>query len=227
MRPLDLDDAAQVAAVHRLVADDETSGVGFTDETPVSIRGRLTHPDAHAPAHRLAWRDDEPVGALLVELDRHGRDVFLDAYAPVPDRSEVLGELLLDGLASARAIAQDDPADGRDADGQPVRDPYLPTPGVWQVEAGSYGQDEGYATALTATGFAARRRFWRMRPKRPCRLGPFLFLPATRLWQSPHSSAKTSLPFFASPPACAATLASASRPVSRIVMDCLFITRTP
>ena len=163
LTPIDLGDDAQVRAVHRIVADDETSVVGFTDETPESIRGRLGHPDAYAPGHRLAWRDDEPVGALLVELDRHGRDIFLDAYAPVPDRPEALAVLLRDGLSSARAIAQDDPADGRDADGEPVRDPHRPTPGVWQVEAGSYGQDAGYAAALTATGFAVRRRFWRMR----------------------------------------------------------------
>lgn len=160
---IDLGDEAQVEAVHRLVAADEVSVVGFTEETSESMRGRLAHPDAHAPSHRLAWREGEPVGTLLVELDRHGRDVFLDAYAPVPERPEVLAELLRDGIASARAIARDDPADGRDADGEPVRDPFLPTPGVWQVEAGCYGQDAGYATALTATGFAARRRFWRMR----------------------------------------------------------------
>jgi len=163
LTPIGLDDEAQVEAVHRLVAADEVSVVGFTEETSESMRGRLAHPDSHAPSHRLAWREGEPVGALLVELDRHGRDVFLDAYAPVADRPEVLAALLRDGLASARAIAQDDPADGRDADGEPVRDPYLPTPGVWQVEAGCYGQDEGYAAALAATGFTARRRFWRMR----------------------------------------------------------------
>lgn len=163
LTPIDLADESQVGAVHRIVADDETSVVGFTDETLDSIRGRLGHPDAYAPGHRLAWRDDVPVGALLVELDRHGRDIFLDAYAPVPDRPEVLAALLRDGLVSARALAQADPADGRDADGEPVRDAHRPTPGVWQVEAGSYGQDEGYASALAATGFAARRRFWRMR----------------------------------------------------------------
>ena len=160
---IDLDDEAQVEAVHRLVAADEVAVVGFTEETPESMRGRLAHPDSHAPSHRLAWRDDEPVGVLLVELDRHARNIFLDAYAPVADRPEVLAALLGDGLASARAISQDDPADGRDADGEPVRDPHQPTPGVWQVEAGCYGQDEGYAAALAATGFTSRRRFWRMR----------------------------------------------------------------
>ena len=160
---IDLDDEAQVDAAYRIVAADEVSVVGFTEETPESMRRRLAHPDSHAPSHRLARRDGEPVGALLVEVDRHGRNVFLDAYAPVQDRSEVLAELLQDGLATARAIAQDDPADGRDADGAPVRDPYQPTPGVWQVEAGCFGQDEGYAAALAATGFTSRRRFWRMR----------------------------------------------------------------
>jgi GNAT superfamily N-acetyltransferase len=160
---IDLDDDSQVDAVQRLVSADEIAVVGVTEETAESIRSRLSHPDSHAPAHRLAWRDGQAIGALLVELDRHGRDVFLDAYAPAPDRVDVLIELLEDGLASARAIAADDPADGRDADGSPVRDPHRPTPGVWQAEAGSYGQDEGYATALAATGFAVVRRFWRMR----------------------------------------------------------------
>lgn len=160
---LDLDDDAQVDAVHRLVAADETSVVGFTDETAESIRGRLVHPDTYRTGHLLAWRDGEAVGVLLVELDSHGRDVFLDAYAPVPDRTDVLHTLLQEGIATARTIADADPADGRDADGAPVRDPFLSTPGVWQVEAGSYGQDAGYSSALERAGFRSVRRFWRMR----------------------------------------------------------------
>lgn len=157
------DDEAQVVAAQRLAAEDEIAVMGKTEETPETFRARLVHPDAHPAAHRLAWRDGRPVGVLLVELDSHGRDVFLDAYAPVPDRTDVLQVLLEDGLASARAIAADDPADGKDADGAPVRDPYRSTPGVWQAEGGCFGQDEGYASALERAGFRAVRRFWRMR----------------------------------------------------------------
>lgn len=139
---LDIEDADQVSAALALVSADEIGVVGFTEETAETFRVRLAHPDSLVEGNRLAWRDGSPVGVLLVEMDRHGRDVFLDAYAPVPDRTDVMRALLDDGLATARAIARAD---------------------AWHVEGGCYGQDEEYASALSLTGFTAVRRFWRMR----------------------------------------------------------------
>ena len=136
---LDVDDEEQVQAAQRLVADDEISVVGSTEETPESFRARLAHPDSYRPGHRLAWREGRPVGVLLVEFDAHASEVFVDAYAPVPDRAAVLGILVADGLQSARELA------------------------VGHVDAGCYGQDAEYAAALTQAGFRTVRRFWRMR----------------------------------------------------------------
>lgn len=161
LRPLDPDSDTDVDAAFRITAADEIASVGSTDQTPEIVRATLGHPQALAKGHRLAYAGAEAVGLLVVELDAHGREVFLDAYAVGDGRSSVLRLLLSDGITTARQVAADDP--GALARAGEVADPYVLSSDLWQVNLGCFAKDVEYGQVAADLGFRRIRRFWRMR----------------------------------------------------------------
>ncbi len=134
----DLDDALAV------ISTCELQGIGWTDATRESVESLLAGPDSLAEAHLLAFVGDNPVGVLAAEIDRHGHEIFLDAFAIGDSPALLQRDLLERGIVVAESIAAEDP-----------------TP-VWQVISAAYEQDDDYRDVLTGLGMRPVRRFWRM-----------------------------------------------------------------
>jgi len=158
LRSLDVTSEADLDAAFAVASTCELESIGWTDETPESIRSTILGPHGLALGHRLAFDAGRPVGLLEVELDRHGREFFLDAYAVGPHRSAIESALLQDGRQTAIDIASAEPAPA----GTSLTDPYQFSPDLWQVLAGGYVQDHAYTGILESLGFRPIRRFWRM-----------------------------------------------------------------
>lgn len=158
LRPLDVTNAADLDAAFAVASACELESIGWTDETPESVRSTILGPQGLVPGHRLAFEAERPVGLLEVELDRHGRELFLDAYALGPHRTAIERALLEDGLRTAIEIAAAEPAPARTS----AADPYQLSPDLWQALAGGYVQDHAYTGILESLGFRPIRRFWRM-----------------------------------------------------------------
>lgn len=156
IRPVDPESDSDAALA--IVSACELAGVGWTDATRESVSVQLTGPDALREAHLIAFDGATPVGLLAAEVDRHGREIFLDAFATGDHAPELQRELLHRGLRTADRVASADPAPDEPA----VEDPYRLTPGIWQVVSAAYEQDKEYREVLTVLGFRAIRRFWRM-----------------------------------------------------------------
>ena len=129
LRALDVTSDAELGAAFSVASACELAAIGWTDETPESIRATLLGPQGLRAGHRLAVEGTEPVGLLEVELDRHARELFLDAYAVGPDGSAIERALLEDGLRTALDIASSEPAPPLSSDA----DPYQLSPDIWQV----------------------------------------------------------------------------------------------
>ncbi len=147
-----------IEAALTVVSTCELAGVGWTDATRESVTAQLIGPDALAEAHLIAFDGDEAVGLLAAEIDRHGREMFLDAFAIGEHAVDVQRELLTRGLGAAVQVAALDPA----TDTSQIANPYELSPDVWQVVSAAYEQDEEYRLVLTSLGFRPIRRFWRM-----------------------------------------------------------------
>jgi ribosomal protein S18 acetylase RimI-like enzyme len=159
MRPLDVTSEADLDAAFAVASACELEAVGWTDETPESVRSTICGPQGLAEGHRLVFEATRPVGLLEVEFDRHGREFFLDAYSLGTARSTIARALLEDGLRTAVGIATADPVPS--GTGVP-EDPYELSPDIWQVVGGTFAQDHEYVRVLQSLGFRPIRRFWRM-----------------------------------------------------------------
>jgi ribosomal protein S18 acetylase RimI-like enzyme len=147
-----------VDAALTVVSTCELAGVGWTDATRDSVTAQLIGPDALPEAHLIAFDGDDPVGLLAAEIDRHGREMFLDAFA-IGDHAVVLQrELLTRGVRTAELVAAADPV----AHVSEIDNPYELSPHLWQVVSAAYEQDSEYREVLTELGFRPIRRFWRM-----------------------------------------------------------------
>jgi len=147
-----------VDAALTVVSTCELAGVGWTDATRESVTAQLIGPDALAEAHLIAFEGDAPVGLLAAEIDRHGREMFLDAFA-IGDHAVALQRALLTrGISTASQVAAADPV----ASAAEVDNPYELSPDIWQVVSAAYEQDEAYRDVLVSLGFRPIRRFWRM-----------------------------------------------------------------
>ncbi|MDI1289862.1 MAG: GNAT family N-acetyltransferase, partial [bacterium] len=147
-----------IEAALTVVSTCELAGVGWTDATRDSVTAQLVGPDALALAHLIAFDGDEPVGLLAAEIDRHGREIFLDAFAIGEHAVALQRELLTRGIATAMQVTALDPVKAA----AQVDNPYELSPDVWQVVSAAYEQDEEYRNVLTSLGFRPIRRFWRM-----------------------------------------------------------------
>ena len=155
MRPIDPQN--DVAAVFALVRTHELEAMGWSDATLDEVEWMLTNPEAALDEHRLVEVAGEPVGALLVEVQPLGREVFLDPYAVGADHRPVLDALLEVGLAAASRLSEVNPATPT-----PSGDPFVVSADRWQVLSGAFRQDEAHNAALAGAGFRAVRTFWRM-----------------------------------------------------------------
>ena len=148
---------ADVADAFRVVETYDTRVAGSTRSSLAAIRATLTGPDAHPALHRLVRDGAEPVGLLMVELDRHGREVFLDSFGLGPECDRIQRSLLEFGLESAREVAAADPGSP-----DPSVDPFSLSADRWQVVSSLHADDTRLAATLDGLGFRLIRRFWRM-----------------------------------------------------------------
>lgn len=134
-------DGPDVDLAFEVMCQVELSLLPEPDTTRESVRHQLTSPEAAVDEHRLVLDSaGQPVGVLIVEVDRVGRRVFIEPSA-VPGQN-LLPALIDFGLATAQRLIEG--ASG------------------WHVETGAYEADEAYRAALQAAGFKVLRRFWRM-----------------------------------------------------------------
>ena len=132
--------------------------MGSTTETRESVRAHLGGPQAWRGQCRCVYESERPVAVLSAELDRDGREVFLDAYAIGPQARLLQRTLLELGIDATRSLAAADDEQVLPPDG----DEYAMSAAFWQVLAGAGEQDEGYQEVLQDIGFRPIRRFWRM-----------------------------------------------------------------
>lgn len=158
LRGVDATTPADIDAALAVVSACEQAGVGWTDATRESVTAQLAGPDSLTEAQLLAFAGDEPIGLLTAEIDRHGREIFLDAFAIGDSASAVQCALLERGLVTAARLAAADRAPGLPA----TADPYVLSPLIWQVVSAAYEQDTQYREVLTGLGLRPIRRFWRM-----------------------------------------------------------------
>lgn len=147
-----------VDAALTVVSACELAGVGWTDATRESVTSQLAGPDSLAEAHLIAYDADQPVGLLTAEIDRHGREIFLDAFAIGDHAIALQCDLLTRGVRAAEQVAAADPV----TLAAEFDNPYELSPDVWQVVSAAYEQDEEYRNVLVSLGFRPIRRFWRM-----------------------------------------------------------------
>ena len=155
LRPVDPE--TDVAAVYSLVRTHELEAMGWSDVTLDEVEWMMTNPEAMLDEHRVLEVGGVPVGALLVEVQPHGREVFLDPYAVGTDHRPMLDALLQVGLAAAPRLSSVNPAPP-----QPSGDPYVLAADRWQVLSGAFRQDAAHSAALAGAGFRPIRTFWRM-----------------------------------------------------------------
>lgn len=146
-RPIELADAdgfydgSDVDLAYEIVRRVEEGLLAEPDSTRESVRHQLTSPEAAIEEHRLILdASGRPTGLLLVEVDRVGRRIFIEPYAPDDDLLPAIVEL---GLQAADRLCAGVPG--------------------WDVETGAYAEDRAFRQALAAAGFVAVRRFWKMR----------------------------------------------------------------
>lgn len=154
LRPLDPGDPEDVGLAFEVGRACDVAVIGTTEETVESTRARLSAPEVAAAF--LGEQDGVAVAHLCVEVDPHGRDVFIDAYATGADAERWYPLMLDRGLALAAEHAAADPAPPVDAD------PFVVSADLWQASAAHYAGDAPYAHALRERGFRPVRRFWRM-----------------------------------------------------------------
>ncbi len=140
-RLVDVTRPADLAIAYRIVAECERAAVGSSEATLESVKAQLTSPEVPADQRVFAIVDGEPSGLLVLEVDSHGHEVFVDAFTVGPSAATVLAALVSRGLAEARSIARSE---------------------AWRIRAGAFAKDEMYGTVLADAGFVPVRRFWRM-----------------------------------------------------------------
>lgn len=155
LRPMDPSDPAEVQRAFDVTRACDLAVVGATEETLDSTRAQLAAPDVVAVL--IGERGDVTEALLVVEVDTHGRDVFIDAYAAGPPAADWYPALVERGLAIAAEHTAADPAPT-----PPGADPYVVSPDFWQASAAHYSPDVAYADVLARFGFRPVRRFWRM-----------------------------------------------------------------
>ena len=158
IRALDPKAEPDIRAAFEISRDCEVAVLGSSDETYASVVSMITGPKAWRDSQRLAFIEGRPVGVLLAEIDRDGRESFIDALAIGPEAPDIQRALLLEVVALVRQVAQDDPQAGS----ANVSDPYELSADFWQVVAGAHAEDHVYADVLLSLGFRPIRRFWRM-----------------------------------------------------------------
>jgi len=158
IRVLDPASEPDVRAAYEISRACEVAVLGSSDETYESVLTMLTGPKAWRDSQRLAFVGGQPVAVLMGEIDRDGREVFIDALAVGPVALDLQRTLLLEAIGHAHAIAADD----SEASAAGVGDPFELSADFWQVVAGAHAEDEAYADVLRSLGFRPIRRFWRM-----------------------------------------------------------------
>ncbi len=155
-RTVDVDDPRDIDAALALVSSCELAGVGWTDATRESVASQLGGPLGWRDEHRFVLAEGTPVALLAAELDRPGREVFVDAFAVGSDAAALQRILLSHAIAATVQLADEDvPSTVPD-------DAYALSADIWQVVAGSYAQDSAYRAVIEGLGFRPIRRFWRM-----------------------------------------------------------------
>jgi ribosomal protein S18 acetylase RimI-like enzyme len=154
VRPVDPGDPADIERAWAVARDNDRALVGESDETLDGTRAALIAPDVLEAV--LGERDGVAEARLVVEVDRFGREVFLDIHAVGDARPAWFRLLLQRSLAQAAAQAADEPAPPTTAD------PFVVSPEVWQAVAAHLAEDSAYAEVLAEFGFRPVRRFWRM-----------------------------------------------------------------
>lgn len=132
-----------------IARDCEAAVVSEPDTTRSDVEGMFTSPESDlVDGSRVAVDDDgTALGFVALFLDEAGREVTADAYvAPTAENST--WDLLLDH-ASAYAATRVGPLDEAEA-------------AQWSLAAGSYVQDQRYASALRRQGLEVVRRFHSM-----------------------------------------------------------------
>lgn len=134
-------DGPDVDLAYEVIRRVEDGLLSEPDSTRESIRHQLTSPEAAIEEHRLILDGSgRPAGLLLVEIDRVGRRIFIEPYAPDDDLLPAIVDL---GLQAADRLCGGVPG--------------------WEVETGAYAADTAFRAALAAAGFVEVRRFWKMR----------------------------------------------------------------
>lgn len=158
LRPLDPQDPADLEWAWRIVRDGDIAVAGESDETRDGTRATCMAPGVVRAL--IGERAGVPEALLVVDVDPHAREVFVDTYARGEDRPAWFRRLLPAALEIAAQRAAAEPA--------AVTDPYVVAPEVWQAVAAHYSEDASYAAVLGEFGFRPARRFWRMhRPVGP------------------------------------------------------------
>ena len=148
-REVDVTGTEDLDCAFHIIVECERAAVGWSESTLESVRTQLTR-DVR-PEHRLlAELDGDPSGVLLVDVNSHGREVFIDAFAVGESTRALLVAEIDRGVRLAREVVSAAHA-AADLDRHP-----------WHVRAAAYAQDEEYRSVLAEAGFAPVRRFWRM-----------------------------------------------------------------
>lgn len=141
------------------VAYETERQLGFVDLTRERIANEMTGPESLPGAATLGFRGDDAVALLTMECEPTGRELFASTYVTLQPQRPLMDALLDRALDVARARAALDPCPPP----VPDVDPYLLSPDLWHLMAGSFDNEPEYAAALTDHGFRLIRRFWRMR----------------------------------------------------------------
>lgn len=152
LRPWDPEDPADLEAAWQIVRDGDIAVAGESDETRDGTRATCTAPGVVRTL--IGERAGVPEALLVVDVDPHAREVFIDIYARGEDRPAWFRRLLPPALEMAGQRAAAEPA--------VVTDPYVVSPEVWQAVAAHYSEDVSYAAVLVEFGFRPVRRFRRM-----------------------------------------------------------------
>ena len=140
-------DPGDVATAVRLVRECDLAVLGEQDSGDADAASLFALPDMDREASVLVLDGDDVVAVTWVENDVHGRDTFVDVFAPPGPRArEARGLGIEIGLEAARRHRA-----------------AAPVAGGWTARAGAWVADVDYAEALRSHGFEAKRTFYRMR----------------------------------------------------------------
>lgn len=154
VRPIDPGNPVDVDTAWRISRDCDLAVVGESEETLAGTKAFITAPDVIEAV--LGERAGVAEAFMIVEVDRHAREVFADVFAIGDERAAWLRLLVQRAVAHAHARAAEDP-------GPPtVADPFVVSPEVWQVLVAHQAEDATFAAVAGELGFRPARRFWRM-----------------------------------------------------------------